>query len=110
MRWDGNRCGYGIYTYFFTFKHTSLIAENTEDVNDDFATPVEPSPSPDEETGTPNESALRLSSLKIEGYTIDFEPNTLSYILDVNSDVGVLNITAIPEDENNRIVLVQFSK
>ena len=44
-----------------------------------------------------------LSKLKIEGYEIDFNKDTLEYSIKVASDIETLDITAVAEDSSARV-------
>ena len=45
-----------------------------------------------------------LSSLKVEGYELDFDKEKTEYTLDVDEDVTSVNITATPSDDNANII------
>lgn len=45
-----------------------------------------------------------LSSLKIEGYDIDFDKEKQEYSLDVDEDVSSINITATASDKNANVI------
>lgn len=45
-----------------------------------------------------------LSSLKIEGYDIDFDKEKQEYSLDVDEDVSSINITATANDKNANVI------
>ena len=45
-----------------------------------------------------------LSSLSVEGYSIDFDKEKTDYTLDVDEDVTSVNITATPSDDNANVM------
>jgi hypothetical protein len=48
----------------------------------------------------------RLKDLKVDGYSLAFDPNNFSYMLSVGSDTKTLDISAIPEDPAAKATII----
>ncbi len=102
---NGASCGFGIYTYFISFKKVSnVIAENTPTQNDTVVNEIQTednnsNQNTEQNTDTNPTNGLILDNLVIEGYELDFDPNKFSYELDIDSDVDSLNIIPTVNDQ-----------
>lgn len=99
LKVDGNTCGYGIYTYFVSFKEFSpIIAEKDPEpsVPEEPQTPANTTP---DSGGAPTGSGdLLLSKLEITLHELDFDPYKYEYDLEVDMDVTSLDIIAEAAD------------
>ena len=93
LRVDGNKCGFGIYTYKLEFEvEKVLIADEPTATN---GTDV---------ASNSNEDDLELKSITIDDYDIQFSPSKRLYELTVKNDVKTINIHIEKSNEDDTLV------
>lgn len=134
LRVDGNKCGYGIYTYFFEFE---TIKENTNknpdtniNDNDNNNNNIDNSQNENSSNTENNENiennennqntenqensadtnettnTLYLKELTIEGLDFSFEKNIFDYTLEVQESFSKTVINAVPESEGIKVEII----
>ena len=109
---DGSTCGGGIFTYPIYFEQTDeVIAANTTTTQK----PATANESSTESTVTTDGTAstkneVFLSSLKIEGYEIEFNKDVDTYTINVKNEVKRIDIEAVSDDTTAKIDITDNAK
>lgn len=101
LKVNGEKCGYGIYTYFITFeKKSDAVAELTEaeQSSDSSLTVIDTEENEDD-------NKIYLKSLKIDGYDLEFDQDTFKYELSVDSYTKSISIDATPVIDGVEVII-----
>lgn len=108
LKVNGESCGYGIYTYFVKFEVDKPVADEKKDEKpkeDNKENEADKKPVED------NTPGVKLKSLEVKGYALDFSPTVYEYNLEVDSTVDSLDIkTDLNEGDGANIVVSDNAK